>query len=95
MSTTRANIQEAIDLYIKAVDNSANRSRGLFVAEKIYESIITNTDSDAYDLNAHDNAAQDIVTKTIQDIHAQFELMKRSKLLDVAVKLAKIEAIDG
>ena len=82
-------IRIAIVEFEKAVDVSSACSIQLFIAEKTFEAVFANATVDTYNPDEYDNAAQEIIRRTIDDIAAQFELMKKKKVLDVLVDVTE------
>ena len=87
MVSMPSDIRIAIAEFEKAVDVSASRSIQLYTAEKAFEVVSASMDLNTYSPDEYGNAAQEVARTTINDIAAQFELMKKKKVLDVLVSV--------
>ena len=89
MSISQANIvEQALITYKDVVNEVAQASIELYVAEGVYEANIDNDNEDVIE-----GALQGLISARIQDINLHFELVKASKDLEIAVELAKIEGM--
>lgn len=82
-------IRIAIVEFEKAVDVSSACSVQLFIAEKTFEAVSANDAVGIYDPDEYGNATQEVIRRTVDDIDAQFELMKKKKVLDVLVDVTE------
>lgn len=78
-------IKFALAEYEDAADTSIQASQQLYLAEKGHEALVESEDADRYEA-----ALQFLVRATLDDMTAQFTLMKKREVLRTLVELAKV-----
>ena len=78
-------VKTALAEYAEAADASIQASQQLYLAEKGYELANQSDEQDT-----RENAAQFVVRTTLDDMTAQFTLMKKREILRTLVELAKV-----
>lgn len=84
MATIPSEIRKAFMDYRKSVDLAAETGVLLLVAEREFEAIVNSGDEDRID-----GARQHLTAATVEDLNAQYGMMKERTTLEALVQLAK------